>query len=295
MSLLKNQAALQVVATSHSLLARLGPVEPNQIGEAVATYKALYNQHAQLLATTVVIAGPSLNAVGSTPVAPNAIRTYSWCFTDRDPNHYSHFFPEPKTGDTPSSSNYAWTADNAGDNPTFWSDWWIQPPNSGVGPSHPRYGGWNKGADPVTVTQPWDRLDRLVSDGVIARSLETKFEMIIGHGANQKRFETTWGVFVTTIALPLLQTYQTVLRNLADRLKATHIPDVNERKEVWTMLLSCSAEVTEFTLDKLEVLRDPSGSPIYLPPASVSAIRDEMMNAVIDSYRAIQPSARFEV
>ena len=133
------------------------------------------------------------------------------------------------------------------------------------------------------------------SFGYLTRTLEVKFEITTGYGASKVTNITNWGVFVTTIALPLLNTYQTVLRNIADRLKATAIIDPVQRKDVWTMLLSCSVDVTDFTLDKLEVLRDPTGSPVYLPPASVSTVRDAMMTSVVDSYKVIRESSRFQI
>jgi hypothetical protein len=100
-------------------------------------------------------------------------------------------------------------------------------------------------------------------------------------------------VFVTTIALPLLNTYQAVLKNISDRMKATGFTNLAQRDAAWTLILSCSPDVTAFTLDKLEVLRDPEGNPIYLPPASVSAVRDAMMASVINSYMTIPASNRF--
>jgi len=296
MALLKNQAAMQVVATHPSLLARVGPLEPNQITEAAAIFRTLYNQHAQFLAATVVIAGPSLNAVGGAPVFPSAIRTYSWCFDGKGPSGgwwTTWGFPKAKTGATPSVSNYAWSPDNAGSNPAFWSDLWIQSPISGTEAEAFSIVLAHKDSAPGVYVAGVN-LTALKAEGFLTRSLDTKFELITGHGTNQIRTETTWGVYVTTIALPLLYTYQSVLRNLSDRLKATYIENAEQRKAIWTMLMSCSVEVTEFTLDKLEVLRDPIGSPIYLPPATVSLVRDNMMASVVDSFRVILPSERFK-
>lgn len=287
---------MQVVATAESLLARVGPIEPAQVTEALALYKALYNQHAQLLAATVVIAGPSLNAVGSPPAYPAAIRTYSWCYDGAGPGGgywLTNGHPLAKTGATPRASNYVWTADNAGSKPTFWSDRWIQQVVSGVESDAISIREAYKGG-PATAYVAGATIAAVKAEGFFTRTINTQFEIVTGYGAQEMTVITNWGVFITTIALPLLNTYQTVLRNLADRLKATFISNVDERKAAWTMLLSCSVEVTEFTLDKLEVLRDPIGSPIYLPPASVSVVRDSMMASVIDSYRAILPSARFD-
>lgn len=276
-------------------MARLGPIEPDQISLAVLVYKSLYNQHAQLLDATVRIAGPALNPVGSTPSFPAMTRTYSWCFDDKSFNSGWNDARAPGTvlGTKPSESNYRWSPPNAGSDVCFYMERFL------VGPFTVIDSDWifqeNIGNGQTWSSDAAHTMASVKSFGYLTRTLEVKFEITTGYGASKVTNITNWGVFVTTIALPLLNTYQTVLRNIADRLKATAIIDPVQRKDVWTMLLSCSVDVTDFTLDKLEVLRDPTGSPVYLPPASVSTVRDAMMTSVVDSYKVIRESSRFQI
>lgn len=287
---------MSVSAAMPSLLARLGPIEPSEVSSAVALYKTLYNQYVQLLDATLRVAGPALNAVGAQPVHPNYVATYSWCFDNLSGiTSWDNAYGAKLMGASPSVSQDKWVSPAAGNDPTFFSERGIAGPFTGSRIEQIGLGafGTGVGATLFTAQSSAHIINTAITNGYFTRTLSVKFEIVTGHGADKVTTVTNWGTYTSTIALPLLATYQAVLKNLSDRLRATSIVGAALELEVWSLLLSCSADVTQFVLDKMEVLRDPLGSPIYLPPSSVSAVRDAMINSVIDSYRKITYSSRF--
>lgn len=261
MSALKNSAALSAAAHAASYATRQGPLLTANVPAAITALGKMANQYVQLLDIVSQLAGPSLTPIGAPPAAPAAIVT---CNVTHD---------ALSVGDAsgaPSVSTARMLSSRAGATPFIFLDRAVSNPvtliTTGSIPAFTLNGN-------VIPTGLYS-----AATGLFTNVLNTRVEIFTGDSAVSA--VVPWGTFIANVAGPLLKTYQTQYELLYNRLRATALATA-DRSAAWLALSGVTPDVTQNMLDQLRVLRDPAGNPIYLPPAQVSAVRDQLITNVL--------------
>jgi hypothetical protein len=275
MANLKNAAALSAATQTKSYVTRQGPLVVADLQRALDAYGTLAQQYIQLLDFTSQMAGPSLTPVGSAPAAPAAIVT---C------NVTHNSLTASDLVNAPSASSMVMHSTRAGSTPSVFLDRAVSNPTTLLTTGNVPAFNLNGVAIPTTAY--------LSASGLFANVLAARLEIRAGIGEDP--VITTWGAFITNMALPILNCYQTQLQLMFNRLKATAIP-ASFGNTVWLALAGVTPDSTQTMLDQLKVLRDPAGNPLYLPPAQSNGNRDLILAAVVNVNLSFAEAVEFSV
>lgn len=256
-------------------MTRQGPLRAADLSLALIAVSRMNQQYIELLDLVSQLAGPSLTPMGSPPAAPAAIVT---C------NITHNSLLSENVGVDPSLSTQAMASQRVPIPalPSIWLDRAISNPvtilTTGSLPAF----------SPNGVTLASDTYANSTSR--FANVMNARMEIRSGGGT--VRVITTWGSFVVNVATPLLNTYQSQIQLLTNRIRATTLP-AGQASVIWTTLSGITPESTQLMLDQLRVLRDPSGNPIYIPPAQYHDNRDILIGAVVAENLSFADAAEF--
>ena len=280
---LLNTSTLSVSVESGSFSGFGGPIVSNQVASAIAAYRTIGHQYIQLLDIVSNIAGPNLVPVGNPVVHTNreaALHTWNFTSSPTIPADVVGWSAGPDPIDSPWRDISA-RASNA---PSVFLDRKIFGPFTGQ-PSTPAPAlmGQNGAMFPANIVP-----SPLSSSAAAFYGKEPRIEAVKGVKVQIFTGVTgnvsgicTVGEFTTDVARPLLEAYQTVLEKMYARLKCTDATDEAERSLLWATLNAVTPDATRRMYEKLEVLRNAYGFPIYSPATATHVLRDKLVGGVI--------------
>lgn len=277
---LLNTSTLSVSVEAGSFGAWAGPIVQNQLAAAIAAYKVIAHQYIQLLDVVSMIAGPAMTPVGAAAAhASRETGLITWNFT-ADPAVAAEVAGWTAGAD-PIDSAWRDISSRAANAPSVFLDRKIYGPYTGTpGAGSPSIVMQHGVASGAVIPWPSGIHQHHLINARVNAVKKVKIQVFTGT-TGQASGVCTVEEFVNDVARPLLEAYQAVVEKMYARLKATTASDGAVQSTLWAALNTVTPDATRRMYEKLEVLRDPAGFPLFSPARQEHALRDKLVGGVI--------------